>query len=234
MEKERIIVYPYIPNSTPAVKEQMLKEVEANRAEDFFKDIPEKLRLKKSMNLPKPFLSEYSLRRNIEGILSKNKTCQEYLNFLGAGCWQHYVPAVCDEVNQRAEFLTAYAGEPYEDHGRFQALFEYASMMGELLNMDVVNVPTYDWMQAAATSIRMAARITGRPEVFVSRATGTDELSKIKDYCKPDIEVKLLDYDLETGQLNLNSLKARISPKTAAVYFKNPSYLGSLAVTVGY
>ena len=228
MEKERIIVYPYIPNSTPAVKEQMLKEVEAKGAEDFFKDIPKKLRLKKNVNLPKPLLSEYSLRRNIEGILSKNKTCQEYLNFLGAGCWQHYVPAVCDEVNQRAEFLTAYAGEPYEDHGRFQALFEYASMMGELLNMDVVNVPTYDWMQAAATSIRMASRITGRPEVFVSRTTGTDELSKIKDYCKPDIEVKLLDYDLETGQLNLNSLKARISPKTAAVYFKNPSYLGSI------
>lgn len=230
MKKERTTAYPYIPNSTPAVKEQMLKEVGAKGAEDFFKDIPKKLRLKKNMNLPKPLLSEYSLKRNIEGILSKNKTCQEYLNFLGAGCWQHYVPAVCDEVNQRAEFLTAYAGEPYEDHGRFQALFEYASMMGELLNMDVVNVPTYDWMQAAATSIRMASRITGRREVFTSRTIGTDELSKIKDYCKPNIEVKLLDYDPETGQLDLNSLKARISSKTAAIYFKNPSYLGSIEV----
>jgi glycine dehydrogenase subunit 1 len=223
------IVYPYIPNSVPTVKDQMLKEVGAKSVEDFFEGIPEKLRLK-SMNLPKPFLSECSLRRHVGEILSKNKTCKEYLNFLGAGCWQHYVPAICDEVNQRSEFLTAYAGEPYEDHGRFQALFEYASMMGELLNMDVVNVPTYDWMQATATSIRMASRITGRHEVLVSRTISADELSKIKDYCKPQIEVNLLDYDPETGQIDLNSLKAKISSKTAAVYFKNPSYLGFIEI----
>ena len=226
MIKKKQTVYPYIPNSVSTVKNQMLKEVGAKRVEDFFEDIPKKLRLKKNMNLSKPLLSEYSLRKHIEGILSKNKTCQEHLNFLGAGCWQHYVPAVCDEVNQRGEFLTAYAGEPYDDHGRFQALFEYASMMGELLNMDVVNVPTYDWLQAAATSIRMASRITGRREVLVSRTISADILSKIRDYCKPQIEVKLLDYDYETGQLDLNSLKVKISSKTAAVYFENPSYLG--------
>jgi len=226
MVKEKPIVYPYIPNSVSKVKNQMLKEVGAKSVEDFFEDIPKKLRFKKNMNLPRPLLSEYSLRKHIEGILSKNKTCQEYLNFLGAGCWQHYVPAVCDEVNQRGEFLTAYAGEPYDDHGRFQALFEYASMMGELLNMDVVNVPTYDWLQAAATSIRMASRITGRREVLVSRTISSNKLSKIRDYCKPNIRIKLLDYDSETGQLDLNSLKVEISSKTAAVYFENPSYLG--------
>jgi len=226
MNKEKPTVYPYIPNSVSKVKNQMLKAVGAKSVEDFFEDVPEKLRLKKKMNLPKPLLSEQSLRKHVEGILSKNKTCQEYLNFLGAGCWQHYVPAVCDEVNQRGEFLTAYAGEPYDDHGRWQALFEYASMMGELLNMDVVNVPTYDWLQAAATSIRMTSRITGRREVLVSRTISADKLSKIRDYCKPQIEVKLLDYDYETGQLDLNSLKVKISSKTAAVYFENPSYLG--------
>jgi len=226
MRKEKPTVYPYVPNSVLTVKNQMFKEVGAKSVEEFFEDIPEKLRLKKNMNLLTPLLSEYSLRRHIEEILSKNKTCQEYLNFLGAGCWQHYVPAVCDEVNQRGEFLTAYAGEPYDDHGRFQALFEYASMMGELLNMDVVNVPTYDWLQAAATSICMASRITGRREVLVSRTISSDKLSKIRDYCKPKIGIKLLDYNSETGQLDLNSLKVEISPKTAAVYFENPSYLG--------
>jgi glycine dehydrogenase subunit 1 len=220
------IVYPYIPNSVPAVKDKMLKDVGAKSVEELFSDVPKKIRLKEKMNLPKPLLSEYALRRHMEEILSKNRTCKEYLNFLGAGCWQHYVPAVCDEVNQRGEFLTAYAGEPYDDHGRFQALFEYASMMGELLNMDVVNVPTYDGLQVAATSIRMAARITGRNEVLVSRTIGADELSKIRDYCKPKIEVKLLDYDHKTGQLNIDSLQTSISSKTAAVYFKNPSYLG--------
>jgi glycine dehydrogenase subunit 1 len=230
MRDEKTTVYPYIPNSVPKIKKQMLKEIGAESADDLFEDIPEKLRLNKKMNLPKPLVSEYSLRRHIEEILSKNKTCQEYLNFLGAGCWQHYVPAICDEVNQRGEFLTAYAGEPYDDHGRFQALFEYASMMGELLNMDVVNVPTYDWLQAAATSIRMASRITGRNEVLVSKTISADKLSKIRDYCKPRIEVKLLDYDIETGQMDLNSLRSKISSKTAAVYFENPSYLGFIEV----
>ncbi len=226
MTKKKQTVYPYIPNSVPKVKEDMLKEVGAESIEKFYEDVPEELKLKKKMDLPKPFLSEYSLRRHVEGILSKNKTCKEYLNFLGAGCWQHYVPAICDEVNQRGEFLTAYAGEPYDDHGRFQALFEYASMMGELLNMDVVNVPTYDWLQASATSILMATRITDRREVLVPKIINCDELSKIRDYCKPRIELKLLDYDDETGQLDLDSLNNRISSETAAVYFQNPSYLG--------
>ena len=148
MKEDKHIIYPYIPNSVPAVKERMLKEVGAESVDEFYADIPEGLRLREDLNLPEPFLSEYGLRRHVEGILSKNKTCNEYLSFLGAGCWQHYVPAICDEVNQRGEFLTAYAGEPYDDLGRFQTLFEYASMMGELLEMDVVNVPTYDWMQA--------------------------------------------------------------------------------------
>ncbi|MCK5617112.1 PLP-dependent transferase, partial [Candidatus Pacearchaeota archaeon] len=100
------------------------------------------------------------------------------------------------------------------------------SMMGELLNMDVVNVPTYDWLQASATSILMATRITGRHEVLVSSTISDDELSKIRDYCKPVIDLKLLKYDSMTGQLDLNFLKAEISSKTAAVYFQNPSYLG--------
>jgi glycine dehydrogenase subunit 1 len=226
MNEKKTTVYPYIPNSVPAAKEQMLKDVGAESTEDFYEDVPENLRLKGKMKLPPPLLSEYALKRHVEGILAKNKTCGEYLNFLGAGCYHHHVPAVCDEVNQRGEFLTAYAGEPYDDHGRFQALFEYTSMMGELLNMDVVNVPTYDGFQAAATSIRMAARITGRREVLISQTISPDKLSKIRDYCKPDLEIKLVGYDPETGQLDLDDLKAQISSQTAAVYFDNPSYLG--------
>ena len=226
MKEKEPIVHPYIPNSVPAVKERMLEEVGAESVDEFYEDVPDELRLREDMNLPEPFLSEYGLRRHVEGILSKNKTCKEYLNFLGAGCWQHYVPAICDEVNQRGEFLTAYAGEPYDDHGRFQALFEYASMMGELLEMDVVNVPMYDWMQASATSILMATRITGRREVLAPKTIGTDELSKIRDYCKPWIELRLIDYDPKTGQMDLSALESEASSKTAAVYFKNPSYLG--------
>jgi glycine dehydrogenase subunit 1 len=226
MSRRTKVVHPYIPNSVPEVKLQMLEEVGARSVEDFYEDVPPKLRLGKPLDLPEPLLSEYALKRHVEGLLGWNTTCGEYLSFLGAGCYQHHVPAVCDEVNQRGEFLTAYAGEPYDDHGRFQALFEYASMMGELLNMDVVNVPTYDGYQAAATSIRMAARITGRREVFVPELINPDKLSKIRDYCKPELEIKLVGYEPKTGRLDLEALKDGISERTAAVYLDNPSYLG--------
>jgi len=230
MSSEQARVFPYIPNSVPEVKRQMLAAVGAESTEDFFEDVPENLRLRKPLNLPKPFPSEYALKRHVEGLLDRNKTAGECLSFLGAGCYQHHVPAVCDEVNRRAEFLTAYAGEPYDDHGRFQALFEYTSMMGELLNMDVVNVPTYDGFQAAATAIRMATRVTRRRQVLIAGSIGADKLSKIRDYCKPNIEIKLINYDPETGQMDQDALKDEISEETAAVYFENPSYLGFVEI----
>jgi len=230
MGKKQPVVYPYIPNSEPAIKQQMLDEIGVASVEALYEDIPEALRMKRKMDLPEPFLSEYDLIRHVEEILSKNVTCKDYLNFRGAGCYRHFVPAVCDEINGRSEFLTAYAGEPYDDHGRFQALFEYSSMMGELLEMDVVNVPTYDGFQAAATSIRMACRLTGRNEALVYGGINPDKLSMITNYCMPDISVKQIEIDRMTGNGNFSALEMAISNKTAAVYFENPSYLGMIPV----
>ena len=135
---------------------------------------------------------------------------------------------MCDEINSRGEFLTAYAGEPYEDKGRFQALFEYESMMGELLNMDVVNVPNYDGFQAAGTALLMAGRITGRAEALICGTISGDKLSKVRDYIQPHLEPILLNYAPDTGLIDLADLKAKISDNTAAVFFENPSYLGFL------
>jgi len=230
MSKDKIIVHPYIPNSVPRVKRQMLDAVGASSTEEFYEDVPEKLRLRGLMDLPEPLLSEYELKRHVESILAKNQTAGECLSFLGGGCYQHHVPAVCDEINQRGEFLTAYAGEPYDDHGRFQALFEYTSMMGELLNMDVVNVPTYDGFQAVATSLRMACRLTDRREVLMASTIGADLLSKVRDYCKRSSDIRLIDYDPETGGMDLDALQAAISERTAAVFFENPSTLGFIEI----
>jgi glycine dehydrogenase subunit 1 len=226
MKENKPLVYPYIPNSAPEARTAMLQATGAKSTDDFYEDVPEALRLRRKLNLPEPLLSEAALERHVRELLDKNKTAVSYLNFLGAGCYQHHVPAVCDEVNQRGEFLTAYAGEPYDDHGRFQALFEYCSMMGDLLNMDVVNVPTYDGFQAAATAIRMASRLSGRHEALLPRTINPHKLSKIRDYCQPDMTIRLADTDPQTGQLDLDALQALISQDTAVVYIDNPSYFG--------
>jgi glycine dehydrogenase subunit 1 len=227
-EKKRDFVHPYIPNSVPAVKAQMLAEIGVSEIEDLFEDIPESLRFTGCMDLPEPLHSEYALKRHVEGILAKNHTCSENLSFLGGGCWQHYVPAICDEINRRSEFLTAYAGEPYEDHGRFQSLFEYESLMGELLDMDVVNVPTYDWAQAASTVIRMAGRITGRGEILVSDRVSPDRMAVIRNYCQPVMTIRMIGHEPETGLIDLDDLKGSLNPDTAGLYIENPSYLGFL------
>lgn len=230
MKDEQPLVYPYIPNSAPHSKESMLRYTGAAGTDEFYEDVPQVLRVKGEMNLPPPLLSEYELKRHVEDIMARNRTAGEALSFLGAGCWQHHVPAVCDEISQRSEFLTAYAGEPYDDHGRFQALFEYTSMMGELLNMDVVNVPTYDGFQATATALRIAARITGRSEILVPAGISRSKQMKIRDYLKPDITVAIVDLDKRTGRINLDSLCSKISSRTAAVYIENPSYLGTIEI----
>jgi len=228
LREERRVTYPYIPNSAPDVQQEMLADIGAESVEDLYEDIPEALRLRRPLGLPDPMLSEVELTRHVTDILSRNVTCNEYLSFLGAGCYHHHVPAVCDEVNRRSEFLTAYAGEPYDDHGRFQALFEYQSMMGELLDMDVVNVPTYDGLQAAATAVRMAVRMTKRHRILVAGTIKPQVLSKMRDYCGPSIAVDLLAVDPRTGQLDLACLEEALSSETAAVYFENPSYFGAL------
>ncbi len=222
--------HPYIPNSVPEVQEEMLREIGLNSLEDLHEEVPEELKLKKNMNLPKPLKSEYELKRHVEELLKKNKTCKEYLNFLGAGCWQHYVPAICDEINSRGEFLTAYGGEPYNDFGRFQSLFEYQSLVAELVDMEVVNVPTMDWGQAVATALRMASRIVNRKEVLVPKAIDREKFLIAKNYCDPDITLIPVDYDEKTGLMDLNDLKKKLSEKTAAVYFENPSFLGFIEV----
>jgi len=217
--------HPYIPNTVPEVQQAMLADIGVDCIEDLFDAIPESLRFKGSMNLPEA-LGEYELQRHIEGTLAKNKTAKQNLNFLGAGCWQHYVPVVCDEINQRSEFVTAYAGEPYEDHGRFQALFEYQSLMAELVDMDVVNVPTFDWAQAASTSLRMAGRITGRNEVLLPGNMDEDKFLIIRNYLSPELTCIRVGFSEVTGLLDLDELKRKIGENTAAVYFENPTFLG--------
>ena len=217
--------HPYIPNSVPEVEAEMLNEIGMSSLDELHKNVPELLKLKEEMKLPEAFQSEYELRRHVEKILDKNANCKKNINFLGAGCWQHYVPAICDEINSKGEFLTAYGGEAYNDESRFQSLFEYASMVAELVDMDVVNVPTMDWAQAAATTARMAQRITNRSTVLVPEIMDQEKLGVMKNYCESVIKFVAVKCNAK-GQLDLDDLKSKINSDTVGVYFENPNYFG--------
>ncbi|ATL32869.1 aminomethyl-transferring glycine dehydrogenase subunit GcvPA [Streptomyces formicae] len=219
--------HPYIPNTVPAVRQAMLDEIGAASVEEFYADIPDAIRLHRPLDLPAPLTSEAELGRHMEELLARNTSTRQALSFLGSGCYQHHVPAVVDEIVNRGEFLTAYAGEPYEDHGRFQALWEYQSMMAELLDVEVVNVPVYDGFQAAGTALRMAGRITGRRRLVVATATDADKLSRIRDYVRPDHDVSVVPVDRETGRADLDAVRELLARgDTAAVYAESPSAAG--------
>ncbi len=233
MEKDNAFIHPYIPNSAPEIKQEMLEKIGVKNVEVIYQEIPDELRLNRKLNLPEPFLSEYELKKHVKQILSQNKTCEDHLNFLGGGCWQHYVPAVCDEIISRSEFLTAYGGTSYSTYGRMQAQFEFQSLMGELVGMDVVSEGSYSWGTVSGNAIRMACRMTGKREVLIPKSISPERLATIRTFCKSvqeenSILIKPIEYDSETGLMNLNDLKDKISSNTAAVYFENPTFLGSI------
>jgi len=222
--------HPYIPNSVPEIKEQMLSEIGLESVEDIFGAIPDHLRFKGKMNIPGPIMSEYQLRRHVERILARNDNCSRNTSFLGGGCWQHYVPAVCDTIGSRDEFLTAYVGDTYSDHGKFQALFESASMIGELVGMDVVSAPSYDWANALAMACRMAVRKTGRREILYCSSLSPERHLVMQNYCKPEIRLIPVEFSLSNGLMELADLRKKISGNTAAIYLENPTFFGNIEV----
>jgi len=223
---KRPFVHRFIPNSAPGVREEMLKVTGYNTVDEIYEEIPEALRFKGELKLPKEPVSEMEVDRRIKHTLSKNRTTQELLSFLGAGCWLHYVPALCIEITSRSEFLTAYAGGDMADHGRYQAMFEYQSMMGDLLAMDVVSAPVYDGTTAVGDAVHIASRATGGREILIPGTISPNTLATIKNYSDPWLELRKVDYDPKTGLMDLEDLKRKLSSKVASVIIENPGYLG--------
>lgn len=223
--------HPYMANSLPSLKAAMLKEIGAPSIEALFAQIPRDHRIKGRLDLPDGIRSEAELRRHLLAQLRRNRTCEETLSFLGAGIWQHHVPAICDEIGTRSEFLTSVWGTAMSDHGRNQAWFEFCSQLGELVGMEFVGLPVYSWGCAAGNALRMAARMTGRREVLVPAWMCPERLAVIRQYCQPPemaghVAVVTVAHDRRTGRLDLADLKRKLSARTAAVYFENPAYLG--------
>ncbi|MBU0969502.1 MAG: aminomethyl-transferring glycine dehydrogenase subunit GcvPA [Proteobacteria bacterium] len=220
--------HPYIPNSVWETKQFMLDEIGVKDVEELYRSIPEELRYRKKMNLPDPFHSEYELKQHVESILAKNKDCSTALSFLGGGCYQHHIPAVVDEVVSRGEFLTAYQGATYTDKGRFQVIFEYVSMLTDLLGMEVAGMPTFDSFSASGTGIRMAGRLTDRDEILVPSNICPQRLAYIEGYCKDIMNIVMVKADNSTGLIDLDDLEQKIKDNTGGLFIENPGYLGAI------
>ena len=216
----------FIPNSSPGVREEMLAEIGVSSVEEIYEEIPAELRFKGELNLPRDPLSEADVARVVTSILEKNRTTADYLCFVGAGCYDHYAPALLAEVMGRSEFLTAYAGIEVTDHGRFMAMFEYQSMMGDLLDMDVVGSAVYDGATASGDALQMASRVTGRRELVLTQNIDPDRLKVMLNYIGSWFDVTYVRDDPVTGTVDLDELREKVSENTAAVYIENPGYLG--------
>lgn len=221
-------VHPYVPNSAPQARREMLDIVGVTHVDELYEAVPAHLRLPGPLDLPTGIESEAELVRHVRGILRKGRSTEDFVSFLGAGAFRHHVPSVCDEVNSRAEFLTAYAGETYEEHGRHQALYEYISLMAELLEMDVVTVPTYDGYQAASTAVSMTGRLTGRREVLVVGAVDPDKLERMSTYAAAVIDLRTVGSRAD-GTTDLEAVLGAVSERTAAIYLETPDFLGRVS-----
>lgn len=223
--------HPYMGNSTEAIHERMLTAVGASSIEELFEQIPAEHYGTQGETLPDGILSEAALERHVDGILRSNKNTRDNLSFLGAGSWQHHVPAVCDEIAGRSEFLTSVWGTPSSDHGRNQAWFEFSSQLGELLDLEFVGLPVYSWGSAGGNALRMAARLTGRNRVIVTKAIDPERRAVIESYCGTQgasraLEIIDLDYDAATGHADLDQLATVLDDTIAAVYIDTPNHLG--------
>jgi len=207
----------------------MLAEIGIGDLEDLFADIPESIRTNSTLHLP-PSRSESEVRLQVEDLLSRNISTREMTSFLGGSVWPHYVPAAVDEIVSRSEFLTSYTPyQPEISQGMLQALFEYQSMIAELMGMEFANSSLYDWATALGEAARMCSRVTGRNEFLVPHYIQPDRLRTLQTFCEPaGIRIVELRQDNRTGTILQGDLHEKITSKTAGVYLEMPSYLGFL------
>lgn len=223
--------HPWMANATPEAKAAMLRAIGAPSIESLFAQIPEAHRFRGTLDLPPALPSEVALKRHMLEMLKKNEDCEANLSFLGAGIWQHHVPAIVDEVVGRTEFLTSVWGTPSSDHGRNQAWFEFCSMLGELVGLEFVGLPVYSWGCAIGYAVRMAARMNGKREVLVPASLDPERLDVLRQYCEPPgssghIAIVQVAFERDSGMIDLNDLRTKLSDRTCAIYFENPGSLG--------
>ncbi|MFO7263550.1 MAG: glycine dehydrogenase (aminomethyl-transferring) [Bacillaceae bacterium G1] len=223
------MTHRYLP-TTEEDREAMLKAIGVSRVDELFAVIPSEIRLKEPLALPEP-LSEPGLLREFRRLAAKNANLYDVISFLGAGMYEHHIPAVVDFLLSRGEFLTAYT--PYQaemSQGELQAMFEFQSMLCELTGMDVANSSMYDGATAMAEAAGMACGATRRSRVLVSRAVHPEWRAVLRTYLHGlGCTVEELPYEAsgtEAGRTSFTALREQLDDTVAAVIVQSPNFFG--------
>ena len=205
----------YIPNMSEA--DEMLSQMNMTM-DDLFSDIPNDL--KKDIELPFS-LSDLEVTRKIHELNQKNKNV---VSFLGAGCYNHYIPSHIKELLMRSEFYTSYTPyQPEISQGMLQALFEYQSLICDLTGMDVCNSSNYDWSTSLAEAALLCERVTERRRFLLPDIISPFREKVLRTYM-PDTEIVHVSHDHQ-GQIDLEDLKEK-AREPSGIYVEQPSFYG--------
>ncbi len=202
----------------------MLAAIGVSSVEELFREIPAGVRFGRELAVA-PALSEAELTRHLEELAAKNVV--DEVSFLGAGIYDHYVPAVVDAVLQRGEFLTAYTPyQPELSQGVLQAIFEYQTAICELTGMDVSNASGYDGTTVAADACFLAKSATGRSRVVVTEATNPQVREVVRTF-SPGFDLEVVEVPHEGGVTDPDAVRDA-ARDAAAVIFQQPNFFGCL------
>jgi glycine dehydrogenase subunit 1 len=211
---------------TESDREQMLETIGVGSIDELFRDLPPAVRLGRELGL-EPALTEQEVFDHVAELAERNADASRELSFLGAGMYDHYVPAVVDAILQRGELLTAYTPyQPEMSQGVLQAIFEYQTAICELTGMDVSNASGYDGTSVAADACYVAKHATGRAKVVVTEATSPQVRQVVKTYAA-GFGLEVVEVQHRDGTTDPDELE-RAAADAAAVIFQQPNFFGCL------
>ena len=211
---------------TDADRDAMLAAIGVASVDELFRDIPAGVRFGRSLAL-EPALSEQEIVTHLTELAERNVDTGKELSFLGAGIYDHYVPAVVDAVLSRGEFLTAYTPyQPEMSQGVLQAIFEYQTVICELTGMDVSNASGYDGTTVAADACFVAKHVTGRNKVVLCETLSPQVRQVVKTYA-PGFGLEVVEVPHRGGVIDSDELRAA-AHDAACVIFQQPNFFGCL------
>lgn len=216
----------YVPN-TDQNRKEMLEKIGVKDFSELIRTIPESIRLRTELKLPPP-LSELELTRLLGELARLNVNTDKMICFLGGGAYDHFIPAIIDQIISRSEFYTVYT--PYQaevSQGTLQSIYEFQSLICELTGMDVANASMYDGATAAAEAALLAHAHTGRSEILVAGSLNPNYREVLDTYCG-SIKMKVNTLPLEEGLIDLEEAQKKISEKAACVIIQTPNFFGLL------